>query len=121
MAGCDPSPPTQEQMVSQAHTGLFTMLAGFGQTSVLCPRLEFVSTFLEEAVLSGRELARTILQPLQHSLVMQLVKIQPQRFSMELLLKLFDNSTNQGRKNAAKTLCLMRNSQALKKASLPES
>ena len=43
---------------------------------------------------------------------MQLVKVQPKRFSMELVLRLFDTNSSSGRKNMARILCLMRNIQA---------
>jgi len=103
---------TQEQLVDQAHTGLFHLLSGLCQEPVLSPRLEFVCTVLEEAVLAGREQSRQLLSPLPPTLLMQLVKIQPKRFSMELVLRLFDNNSSSGRKNMARVLCLMRNIQA---------
>jgi len=105
---------TQEQLVDQAHTGLFHLLSGLGQEPVLTPRLEFVCTVLEESVLAGREQARQLLSPLPPTLIMQLVKVQPKRFSMELVLRLFDSNSSSGRKNMARILCLMRNIQAFK-------
>jgi len=103
---------TQEQLVDQAHTGLFHLLSGLGQEPVLSPRLEFVCTVLEESVLAGREQSRQLLSPLPPTLLMQLVKVQPKRFSMELVLRLFDTNSSSGRKNMARILCLMRNIQA---------
>ena len=69
---------------------------------------------LEESVLAGREQARQLLSPLPPTLIMQLVKVQPKRFSMELVLRLFDSNSSSGRKNMARILCLMRNIQAFK-------
>ena len=96
----------------QAHTGLFHLLSGLGQEPILTPRLEFVCTVLEESVLAGREQSRQLLSPLPPTLLMQLVKVQPKRFSMELVLRLFDTNSASGRKNMARILCLMRNIQA---------
>lgn len=116
----DPELLSQEQLVEQAHTGLFNLVSGLGQEPVLCPRLEFVCTLVEEAVLTGREQARAILAPLPPTLVMQLVKLQPNRFNLELILRLFDNSSSLGRRNTARILCLVRNTQELKEANMPE-
>jgi len=112
---------TQEQLVDQAHTGLFHLLSGLGQEPILSPRLEFVCTVLEESVLAGREQSRQLLSPLPPTLLMQLVKVQPKRFSMELVLRLFDTNSGSGRKNMARILCLMRNIQAGKEGLDQES
>jgi len=109
----------QEQLLEHAHQGLFSLLSSLA-TPCVSPRLELLATVLEEAVLSGGQLARSILQPLQFTLIMQVVKLQPSRFSSALLLRMFDSGSSQGRKNAAKVLCLVRNSQALKQAYMPE-
>ena len=45
------------------------------------------------------------------SLALQLVSVQPRRFSQELVLRLFDTSSSGGRRNLAHILCLMRNVQ----------
>ena len=78
---------------------------------VLTPRLEFVMHVLEQAALLSRDLSRLVLAPVPVSLVLQLVRVQPRRFSQELVLRLFDTSSSGGRRNLAHILCLMRNAQ----------
>ena len=78
---------------------------------VLTPRLEFVMHVLEQAVLLSRDLSRLVLAAVPVSLVLQLVRVQPRRFSQELVLRLFDTSSSSGRRNLARILCLMRNVQ----------
>ena len=67
---------------------------------------------LEQAPLLSRDLSRLVLAPVPVSLVLQLVRVQPRRFSQELVLRLFDTSTSGGRRSLARILCLMRNVQA---------
>ena len=78
---------------------------------VLTPRLEFVMRVLEQAVLLTRDLSRLVLAPVPVNLVLQLVRVQPRRFSQELVLRLFDTSSSGGWRNLAHILCLMRNAQ----------
>ena len=79
---------------------------------VLTPRLEFVMHVLEEAALLSRDLSRLVLAAVPVSLALQLVRVQPRRFSLELVLRLFDTSSSGGRRSLARILCLMRNVQA---------
>ena len=80
-------------------------------------RLEFLACLLDESVRLGREQCRAILAPLPPTLVMQLVKVQPQtglvppqpalqvqpdRFPLSTLARLTDNSTGTGRKTTAR-------------------
>ena len=69
---------------------------------VLTSRLQFVMHMLEEVALLSCSAV---------SLALQLVSVQPRRFSQELVLRLFDTSTSGGRRNLAHILCLMRNAQ----------
>ena len=78
---------------------------------VLTPRLEFVMHVLEEAALLSRDLSRLVLAAVPVSLALQLVRVQPRRFSQELVLRLFDTSSSSGRRHLARILCLMRNVQ----------
>ena len=78
---------------------------------VLTPRLEFVMHVLEEAALLSRDLSRLVLAAVPVSLALQLVRVQPRRFSLELVLRLFDTSSSGGRRSLARILCLMRNVQ----------
>ena len=104
---------SQEQLVEAAHRGLFSLLAGMGMEPVLTPRLEFVCHILEQAALLGSaELSRQVLAPLPSGLVTQLVRLRPERFTMQTILRMFDKNTNSGRKNMSRLLCLMRNVQA---------
>ena len=109
--------PEQEQLVDQAHTGLFTMLAGVGMEPVITPRLEFVCHVLEQAAMLGSPgIIRQVLAPAPVHLIMQVVRVRPDRFSQELVIKMFDTNTSSGRRNMAKILCLMRNVQATTKS-----
>ena len=65
-------------------------------------RLEFVCHVLEQSALLGRELSRQVLSPAPVTLVMQVVKVHPQRFSQELIIRLFDTNSSSGRKNMAR-------------------
>ena len=78
---------------------------------MLTPRLEFVMHVLEQAVLLSCDLSRLVLAAVPVNLVLQLVRVQPRRFSQELVLRLFDTSTSGGRRNLARILCPMRNVQ----------
>lgn len=106
----------QEELVDQAHQGLFHLLSSIGQEPVLTPKLEFLASLLEEAVVGGKEQARAVLQPLPPALLSQVVKVQPERFSLHMVSKMFDNSAQTGRKTTSRLLCLMRNMRAGKEA-----
>ena len=56
-------------------------------------------------------MSRLVLAADPVSLALQLVSVQPRRFSQELVLRLFDTSTSGGRRNLARILCPMRNVQ----------
>ena len=93
---------SQEELVEQAHQGLFHLLSSIGQEPVLTPKLEFLASLLEEAVVGGKEQARAVLQPLPAALLSQVVKVQPDRFSLPMVSKMFDNSAQAGRKTTAR-------------------
>ena len=78
---------------------------------MLTPRLEFVMHVLEQAALLSCDLSRLVLAAVPVSLVLQLERVQPRRFSQELVLRLFDTSSSGGRRNLARILCPMRNVQ----------
>ena len=92
----------QEELVDQAHQGLFHLLSSIGQEPVLTPKLEFLASLLEEAVVGGKEQARAVLQPLPPALLSQVVKVQPERFTLQMVSKMFDNSVQTGRKTTAR-------------------
>ena len=110
-----PDKTAQEQLVDQAHSGLFQLLSGLGMDPVQTPRLQFVSHILEQSALLPKDLARQLLAPAPASLILQVVKVQPDRFSQEMILRLFDSNSLSGRKNMALILCLLRNIKASKK------
>ena len=60
---------------------------------VLTSRLQFVMHMLEEVALLSCDMSRLVLAADPVSLVLQLVRVQPRRFSQELGLRLFDTST----------------------------
>ena len=107
----------QEQLLEQAHSGLFNMLSTLGLEPVRTPRLEFVCHVLDQTALLPTELSRQILAPAPAALIHQVVKVLPERFSQEMMLRLFDGSSVSGRKNMARMLCLLRNIGANKQLS----
>jgi len=107
----DPS-PTQEQLIQQAHVGLFELLSGVCAESTLSPKLEFVSCILEECVKLGREDSIMLLKPLSVDLTTHLIKLVPDRFPVETMLRFFDPNEQPGRKNILTSLCLLRNIKA---------
>ena len=112
----------QEQLVEAGHRGLFRLLQGLGMEPVVTPRLEFVCHILEQAALLGSaELSRQVLAPLPPSLITQLVRLMPERFTMQTILRMFDKNSNSGRKNMSRLLCLMRNVQADRKQASSET
>jgi len=112
---------SQQELLDNAHSGLFTMLSWLGAEACISPRSEFVCCFLEQCVLAGREQARVLLGPAPLNMVMQLVKLLPGRFSMEMILSMYDLASSGGRKNAARILCMLRNIRAKETAEEAES
>ena len=81
----------------------------FFQESHVTPVTHFAFRILEQIALKGsKSRSRLILHHVSISLVMHLVKILPDMFSMSIVSKLFDVSTSGGRKNMAKVMCLLR-------------
>ena len=66
----------------------------------------------QAALLGSRELSRQVLAPVPASLIMQVVRVRPDRFTMETVLRMFDSTSHSGRKSTARLMCLMRNVQA---------
>jgi hypothetical protein len=82
------------------------------QESHVTPVTHFAFRILEQIALKGsKSRSRLILHHVSISLVMHLVKILPDMFSMSIVSKLFDVSTSGGRKNMAKVMCLLRSVQ----------
>lgn len=71
--------------------------------------------------LGSAELSRQVLAPLPPSLITQLVRLMPERFTMQTILRMFDKNSNSGRKNMSRLLCLKRNDQAYRKQASSET
>ncbi|XP_075220202.1 mediator complex subunit 24 isoform X2 [Lycorma delicatula] len=69
----------------------------------------FVFRFLEYVVRCGKDRARSVLQDIPNTLVPCLVRALPDLFTTDLILRLYDLDTIQGRKATARDLCLLRN------------
>nr|ACO15080.1 Mediator of RNA polymerase II transcription subunit 24 [Caligus clemensi] len=77
------------------------------------PQMHFAVRFLEQAALRGRtRAARLIFSRLSNNMIMHLIKVVPDLFTYSLITKLFDLSSSLGRKNAARTLCFLKNVKA---------
>ena len=78
----------------------------------MTPVTHFAFRILEQIALKGsKSRSRLILHHVSLNLVMHLVKILPEKFSMNIVSKLFDISASSGRKNMARVMCLLRSVQ----------
>jgi len=107
----DQAPASQDNLIHQAHVGLFELLKGLCTESTLSSKLEFVACILEECVRLGREESILLLSPLSADLVTHLIRLQPHRFPVESLLRLFDPNLEEGRAHILSSLVLLRNIQ----------
>jgi len=78
-------------------------------TPYISQQTHFVFRFLELIVLCGGDQARPLLQGIPSSLVPSLVRALPDMFTTDLVLRLYDLTTSNGRKATASDLCLLRN------------
>jgi len=104
--------PTQEQLIIQAHAGLFELLGGVGTEPSLNPKVEFLASIIYQCVQIGGEDCLNLLSPLSPDLLLHLIKLLPHRFECELLLRVFDPSVSASRRHTFTALCLLRNIQA---------
>ncbi|XP_059094945.1 mediator of RNA polymerase II transcription subunit 24-like isoform X1 [Tigriopus californicus] len=95
--------------VSQATKFFLTVLHAISQESTLTPAVHFTVKFLEQAALQGKSKSRLIFHHLNTQTILTLIKIVPELFTIGFAAQLFDNSSSTGRKNMARTICLLRN------------
>lgn len=95
--------------VSQATKYFLTVLHAISQESTLTPAVHFTVKFLEQAALQGKSKSRLIFHHLNTQTILTLIKIVPELFTIGFAAQLFDNSSSTGRKNMARTICLLRN------------
>eukprot|EP00095_Tigriopus_kingsejongensis_P005678 maker-scaffold846_size89341-snap-gene-0.14 protein:Tk05678 transcript:maker-scaffold846_size89341-snap-gene-0.14-mRNA-1 annotation:"mediator of rna polymerase ii transcription subunit 24-like" len=110
---------SEESAVSQA-TGFFLkVLHAICQECTLTPAVHFAVRFLEQAAGQGKTMSWLIFHHLNTQMVLTLIKIVPDLFNIRFVAQLFDNTSSQGRKNMARTICLLRN--ILRKRELAKS
>lgn len=100
-----------EHPMTEAMSGFFKLINAvlLCQESHITPVTHFAFRILEQVALKGsKSRSRLILQHVSLNLVIHLVKILPDMFSMGIVSKLFDVSTPTGRKNMAKVMCMLR-------------
>ncbi|KAF6207841.1 hypothetical protein GE061_016290 [Apolygus lucorum] len=78
-------------------------------TPYISQQTHFVFRVLEMLVTCGRDQTKPILQGMPSTLVPSLVRALPHMFSTDLVLRLYDLTSNAGRKATASDLCLLRN------------
>lgn len=103
------SPPLQEPL-SSALKQVFKALSVIAERTVhVSQQTHFVFRFLEYIVRCGKDRARPVLQGMPNTLVPCLVRALPDLFTTDLILRLYDISTKNGRLATARDLCLLRN------------
>lgn len=85
----------------------FTYLAS--KNGEVSQKTHFILQFLQLMVLCGKERTRVVLQGMPQDLVPSLLKALPEFFTTDLLLKLYDIQTANGRRATARDLCMLRN------------
>lgn len=75
------------------------------------PQTHFIFQFLLYTVQCGHDRAHIVLQKMPSELVPTLIRALPEMFNIGLILRLYDLSVSQGRKDTARDLCLLRNMQ----------
>lgn len=89
--------------------GSFTQLAA--RDGDVTPQTYFIFHFLMYVVQCGRDRAQVVLHKMPSELVPTLIRALPDMFTVGFILRLYDLSTAQGRKDTARDLCLLRNMQ----------
>uniref|UniRef100_A0A1B6MRZ1 Mediator of RNA polymerase II transcription subunit 24 n=1 Tax=Graphocephala atropunctata TaxID=36148 RepID=A0A1B6MRZ1_9HEMI len=103
------SPPLQEPL-SSALKEVFKALSVIAErTAHVSQQTHFVFRLLEYIVRCGKDRARPVLQGMPNTLVPCLVRALPDLFTTDLILRLYDISTKNGRFATARDLCLLRN------------
>lgn len=95
------------------------------QETNVTPCTHFAFRFLEQVAMKGGRSqtarSRLILQHMSIGLILHLVRIVPDLFSMGIIAKLFDVTSVTGRKSMARVMCLLRNIKVHKEKNLPSS
>lgn len=99
----------KEPLVSALHQ-LFRMFNNIAnRDGFVSQKTYFMFNFIRLVVSSGKDRSGVILQTLSDSLVSYLLRALPELFTSDLLLKLYDINTSNGRQNIASDLCMLRN------------
>ncbi|KAF7998350.1 hypothetical protein HCN44_009748 [Aphidius gifuensis] len=85
----------------------FNYLAG--RDGEVSRQTHFILQFLTIMVQCGKDRTRVILQGIPQTLIPCLIKSLPELFTSDLILRLYDIQTTQGRKAMARDLCMLRN------------
>lgn len=96
-------------------TSLETLYTSFSQLAAyngdVTPHTYYIFHFLQYVVQCSSERSQALLHILPNDLIPTLIRALPNSFNIGLILRLHDLSTPQGRKDAARDLCLLRNLQ----------
>lgn len=107
------SPPSPVALKEPLQTALETLFTSFsqlaGKNGDVTPQTHFILQFLTYVVQCGQDRAQIVLQKMPRELVPTLIKALPENFNINLILRLYDLTTPQGRKDTARDLCLFRN------------
>lgn len=103
------TPPLREPLASALKEVFKTLSVIAEHTPYVSQQTHFVFRFLEFIVRCGKDWARPVLQSMPTTLVPCLVRSLPDLFTTELILRLYDLDTPNGRKATARDLCLLRN------------
>ncbi|XP_026324975.1 mediator of RNA polymerase II transcription subunit 24 [Hyposmocoma kahamanoa] len=105
-----PSPVALKEPLQTALEILFTSFSQLaGKNGDVTPQTHFILQFLMYIVQCGQDRAQIVLQKMPSELVPTLIKALPESFNINLILRLYDLTTPQGRKDTARDLCLFRN------------
>lgn len=108
------SPPSPVALKEPLQTALETLFSSFSKlvftkNGEVTPQTHFILQFLMYVVQCGQDRAQIVLQKMPSELLPTLIKALPRKFNINLILRLYDLTTPQGRKDTARDLCLFRN------------
>ena len=100
----------EDSPVTCAMKSFLGLLHAVIQEPAMTPVIHFAMRFLELTVKQGRNgRSKLILGHLNPQTVLHLIKLLPESFSMTFVTQLFDAARSTGRKDMARTMCLLRN------------
>ena len=88
-----------------ATAGLMRTFDGVIQGNRIGEKTQFIHAFLKEVVRAGDQLSHYIVQFMPNNMVLQLLKLMPGQFDLDVLLAVCDLSSTQCRKLASKVIC----------------